>query len=269
MKLTYKAFVEMGPNGSVINLIEVVLEPTDSSDMRNDAVLVRLLPGQRVVTRERRQGEELRRLWGFFRWAQFGHVVRHPDERRSGAGRRWRRYSGIRKLPLTQWHVEVGDASSPHRFTCSKLDGLIAERDWQHGVDFSLNICDWMGRCDWSWTLGTSYDPKWRPNLVTNWINYLPNLGQGIICLYVWYFMGVKRTGKLIASSNCVLIIWWWWWWGAVTCQHGYQSTNPAVQISFPPLLLYFCHVVWLSSRSHKVSKVGELGEAYWNNLVE
>lgn len=38
MKSTYKAFVEMGPNGSVINLIEVVLEPTDSSDMRNDAV---------------------------------------------------------------------------------------------------------------------------------------------------------------------------------------------------------------------------------------
>lgn len=102
MKLTYKAFVEMGPNGSVINLIEVILEPTDSSDMRNDAVLVRLLPGQRVVTRERRQGEELRRLWAFFRWAQFGHVVRHPDERRSGGGRRWRRYSGIRILPLTQ-----------------------------------------------------------------------------------------------------------------------------------------------------------------------
>lgn len=185
MKLTYKALVEMGPNGSVINLIEVILEPTDSSDVRNDAVLVRLLPGQRVVTRERRQGEELRRLWAFFRWAQFGHVVRHPEERRSGAGGGWRRYSGTRILPLTQWDVEVGDASSPHRFTCSKLDGLIAVRDWEIWCWFFF---EHLGLDGPMWLFGT----KWRPKLVTNWINYLPNLNEHkLICLYIWYVLWV------------------------------------------------------------------------------
>lgn len=111
--LTYKALLEMGLNGRVVNPIEVILDPTDGGDARNDAVFMRPLPRERVAG-EGRQRQELPGLRAFLRWAQPGDMVRDPDKR-SGAFRRRRAYSRI----FPPGHVAAKDAGapSPHRFS--------------------------------------------------------------------------------------------------------------------------------------------------------
>lgn len=135
MVLTYKALLEMGLDGRVVNPIEVILDPTDGGDARNDAAFMRPLPRQRVAG-EGRQRQELPGLRAFLRWAQPGHVIRHPDKR-SGAFRRRRAYTRI--FPPGHVAAKHAGAPSPHRFTCrtegndarvkKKKEGLMGRSD--------------------------------------------------------------------------------------------------------------------------------------------
>lgn len=66
----------MGLNGGVRNFIEVIFEPTDSSDMTGGRGV---FSGQRIA-RKRGQGKELTRLWTLFWTAQVSHVIRDTDD---------------------------------------------------------------------------------------------------------------------------------------------------------------------------------------------
>ena len=68
---TYKALVEMSLNDRIVNFIKVILNPTDG---RHVILLSPVLSGQ-IITRKRRQRQELTWLRTRLRLAQVGYVV--------------------------------------------------------------------------------------------------------------------------------------------------------------------------------------------------
>ena len=101
----------MGLNRRVLNLIKVILDPTDSGDpSRLTGEIDLVLSGQRVSGKWR-QRQELPRLRAFFWATQVGYVVGDTDYWVSISGL-WRRNSRV--LPSRKQYLVAIEGFFPH-----------------------------------------------------------------------------------------------------------------------------------------------------------
>lgn len=111
---THKTLVEMGLDDIATDLMKVILNPTNSCDMRTSSMNGDCVLSRQRKSRERRQGKELAGLGWLFWATQPSYVVGYSDYRlNSNWG--WRMNSGI--LSNTQPNTPFGDCF-PHCSTC-------------------------------------------------------------------------------------------------------------------------------------------------------